>query len=186
MIRIVKFETRYPLHKDPVDWVLVAPMGESFDKVQTWHRVSKINPENFPPQRQEGEGFNDAVMKWKVIGPAYEAWKAGNSLPESGTPLEAWSGVTPEQVKLLKSFDVRTVEDVRDMGDNTMTKLRIPNVRQLPKLADEYLSGADSSEKDARIADLEERLAAMAEVMEEMTAPKPKKPAPKPKSEEAA
>lgn len=170
MIRIVKFETRYPANREPEDWVLVAPKGEAFDKVQTWHRISKIDPNNFPQHRQNGQSFMDAQAKWTEIEPRYMAWKAGNELPDEGTPLEAWSGVSAQQVKVLKGLDVRTVEDVRDMNDSTMSKLRIPNARQLPKLAAEYLSGADSAEKDAKIAEMEERLAAMSEAMEEMTA----------------
>lgn len=184
MIRIVEFETRYPANRDPVDWVLIAPMGEAFTKTQTWHRVKKINPENWPEDKRGGEGYTDAQAKWSVIGPAYEAWKEGTEIPETGTPLEAWSGVTKEQVKILKSLDVRTVEDVRDMGENTMTKLRIPNARQLPKLAGDYLSGADSAEKDAKIAELEERMAAMTEMLEQQLekpakAEKPKRGRPK-------
>lgn len=167
MIRIVEFQTRYDLGKDPIDWVCIAPQGEAFMKTQTWHPVAKLNPDNFPAHKREGMSYADAKAKWTVIGPAYEAWRAGNEIPTHGTPLEVWAALSPEQVKMLKSVDVRTVEDVRDMGDNTISKLRMPNARSLPKLAAEFLSGADSATKDAKIADLEERMAVLMEMLEE-------------------
>ncbi len=176
MIRIVEFQTRYPANRDPQDWVLVAPIGDGFSKTQTWHRVARIKPpEDADDTTRNGLSYKDMEAKWSVIGPAYEAWKAGNELPETGTPLEAWSGVSKEQVKVLKALDVRTVEDVRDMGDSTMSKLRMPNARQLPKLAGDYLSGADTAAKDAEIAEMKEKMAAM----EEMLAESMKKPAKK-------
>lgn len=172
MLRVVKFETRYPVGKDPVDWVLVAPVGEAYQKTQTWHRVGKIDPANFPEEKRVGESYQDAQAKWSVIGPLYEAWKAGNEMPETGTPLEAWAGVNEQQVKVLRSLDVRTVEDVRDMGENTIARVRFPNARQLPKLAGDFLEGADAAAKDVKIAELEERMAAMSEMLEAQAAPK--------------
>lgn len=183
MIRVVQFETRYPANRDPVDWVLVAPMGESFTRTQTWHRVKKIKP----PETQDDNilnslSYKDMAAKWSIIGPAYEAWKEGNTIPDSGTPLEAWSGVSKEQVKILKALDVRTVEDVRDMGDATISKLRIPNARQLPKLAGDYLSGATEAEKDAKIAQMEEKMAAMEELLAESMKKKPGRPKKEPEA----
>lgn len=186
MIRIVEFETRYPLGRDPVDWVKIAPMGEAFTKTQTWHRVHKLDPAKFPPHKQEGASFQDAQAKWSVIGPAYEAWKSGNEIPADGTPLETWAALTKAQVAMLKSLDVRTVEDVRNMGDNTISKLRMPNARQLPKLAASFLDGADSAEKDQRLADLEEKLAAAMELLEERTQAEEKKPRGRPRKEPEA
>lgn len=185
MIRIVEFETRYPLGKDPIDWVLIAPKGEAFLKTQTWHRVAKLNPENFPPHKQSGLSFEDAQAKWSVIGPAYDAWKAGTDLPETGTPLVVWPALDKEQVKVLQGLDVRTVEDVRDMGDNTISKLRFPNARRLPELAADFLKGTDSAAKDQELADLRNQVEAMKEIIEENMAEKQasKKPGRPPKAE---
>lgn len=185
MIRIVEFETRYPLGRDPIDWVKVAPMGEAFTKTQTWHRVQKLNPARFPAHKQSGQSYEDAVAKWSVIGPAYDAWKSGNELPAEGTPLEVWAALTKAQVKMLKALDVRTIEDVRDIGDATLAQIRMPNARQLPKLANEFLSGADGAAKDERIDNLEEQLAAALELLEEQqqTQAAAKKSRAKPKTE---
>lgn len=186
MIRIIRFETEYRVGKDPVDWVLVAPIGEDFQKTQTWHRVHKINPENVPLDRREGNSYADMKAKWSVIGPAYEAWKEGSKVSETGTPLESWAGVTSQQVKLLKELDVRSVEEVRDMGDGIIAKLRFPNARQLPKLAKDYLEGQSVAEKDAEIAEMRERMAAMEELLNQQAETKKRGPGRPKKEPEAA
>lgn len=178
MLRVVKFETVYPANRDPYDRVLVAPIGPAYTRTQTWHNIKNIDPEKWPVNERDGDSYEAAVARWRVIGPAYEAWKSDNEIPTTGTPLEAWSAVTPAQVAVLKQNDVRTVEDVRDMGDNTIGALRFQNARQLPKLAADFLDSKDSVEKDAKIAHLEEQMAAMVEMLEEKkqaTAEAPKK-----------
>ena len=177
MIRVIKFWSEYRVGKDPVDWVLLAPRGEDFERTQTPHRVNKINPENWPELKRSGDSFKDAEAKWSIIGPAYEAWKRGEELPEDGTPLEAWAGVTPEMAKALKDQDIRTVEDVREMGDGVMAKLRLPNARNLPALAAKFLDGQSVAEKDAQIKEMEERMKAMEALLEEsMEKPKRGRP----------
>lgn len=181
MIAVVEFKTHYRAGKDPVDMVLVAPIGAAFEKTRTWHRVQKLNPHRVPEGKRENDSYKDMVAKWSVIGPAYDAWKEGSEIPDNGTPLEAWAGVTPEQVKFLKAMAIRTVEDVRDMGDRALEALRWPDARKLPKLAKEYLEGAGIAEKDAKIAEMEERMAAMQALLEEQmkAEDKPKRGRPK-------
>lgn len=169
MIRVIEFKTEYrSAGQEPVDWVLVAPIGADFEKTQTWHRVTKLMPPAHADDTiRSSATFQDMEAKWGIVGPAYSAWKDGQDLPESGTPLEAWSGVTPEQVKFLKALDIRTVEDVRGMGDATIEKLRFPSARKLPSLAKMWLEGEAIAQKDARIVELEDRMAVMAEMLEE-------------------
>lgn len=186
MIRVVEFKTQYRIGKDPVDWVLVAPAGAAYTKTQTWHRVSKVRPpEGVDDRTADSDTHKDMVAKWTVIGPAYEAWKTGTELPVDGTPLEAWAGVTPDQAAFLKSLHIRTVEEVRDMGDKDIEAIRWPNARALPKLARDYLEGADSAAKDAELAELRERTAAMEAMLQEMTEAKPKRGRPRKETEAA-
>jgi hypothetical protein len=180
MLNIVEFKTQYRATKDPVDWVLISPIGPDLDKTQTWHRVDKIRPpENVDDNVRDSLSYQDMAAKWSVIGPAYEAWKSGNELPETGTPLDAWSGVTRDQAKFMKDMGVRTVEDVRDMSDATMEKLRIPNARALPGLAKKYLEGESAAVKDAKIAEMAEQMRVMQEMLEEQAKPKRGRPAKK-------
>lgn len=183
MLNVVDFKTEYRAGKNPVDWVLISPLGPDLDKTQTWHRVEKIRPpENPDSNMKESLSYQDMQAKWSVIGPAYEAWKNGHELPETGTPLSAWSGVTPDQAKFMKDMGIKTVEDVATMPDATMEKLRIPNVRSLPGLAKKYLEGESAAAKDAELADLREQIKVMAEMLEE----KPKRGRPAKKENEAA
>lgn len=186
MLSIIEFKTQYRANKEPVDWVLAAPKGEGHQRTQTWHRVSKIiPPENVDEREKEAESYQDMAAKWSVIGPAYRAWKDGNEIPEHGTPLAAWSGVTPEIAGILKSMGIKTVEDVVSMGDGALAQIKFPNARQLPKLAAEYLSGTDAAARDAENAELKERLAAMEEMLKESMETKRKPGRPK-KEVEAA
>lgn len=186
MIRVLDFKTEYRTGKDPVDWVLVAPLGAEFEKTQTWQRVSKIKPPVTDDDNYKSSAtYQDMERKWTIIGPAYEAWKSGMDIPEDGTPLSAWSGVTAEQAKFMRSVGIRTVEEVRDMGESTIEKLRFPNARKLPALAKSWLEGEQVAEKDAKILELEERMAVMAEMLEERQAAKPKRGRPKKETEAA-
>lgn len=168
MLRVVEFKTDYPAGRDPVDMVLIAPIGAAFERQQTWHHVSKLRPpENADETIRASQKYQDLEAKWSVIGPAYEAWKAGNELPEEGTPLDAWSGVTVEQAKFLKAMGIKTVEAVRDMGDRSIEACRWPNARKMPELAKSWLEGQGDAKAAATIADLQEQIAIMREMLEE-------------------
>lgn len=182
MLRVVEFKTNYPAGRDPVDMVLIAPIGAAYERQQTWHHVSKLRPPEVDDTTRNSQKYQDLEAKWSVIGPAYEAWKAGNEMPEDGTPLEAWSGVTAEQAKFLKAMGIKTVEAVRDMGDRAMEACRWPNARKMPELAGRWLEGQGDAKSAATIADLQEQIAVMREMLEE----KPKRGRPRKEDAEAA
>lgn len=185
MIRVTDFKTEYRTGKPPVDWVEIAPSGPGFERTRTWHRVEKLRPpEEWGESEKQSLTYRVMVERWGIIGPAYDAWKQGTEIPENGTPLEAWSGVTSDQAKFLKAMGIRTVEDVRDINDAALGQLRFPNARKLPGLARDYLEGADSAAKDATIAEMRERMAAMESMLEEQAKPRRGRP-PKDKSEAA-
>ena len=81
--------------------------------------------------------------------------------------MAAWSGVTVDQASLLKTRGIRTVEEVRDMGESTFTKLPFPNARKLPELAAAFLKGESAAAKDKKISDMEEQMAVMEEMLSE-------------------
>ena len=167
----VQFKTEYPVGRDPVDWVELAPKGAAFERVRSWHRVERLRPpDNLTEKDKESLYWQVILARWSVIGPAYEAWKAGHTLPETGTPLAAWSAISPEQAEVLRKMRVLTVEDVRDLDDRTLTELRFPNARRLPELAAQFLASKDVTDRDAEAAELRERLAAMEELLEAQAA----------------
>lgn len=174
-MKVVKFETRYGM-KDgemkAVDWVELAPAGASFGSTRTWVRVAElIPPEHLRTvQPAEIEQLSDfearLALRWQIIGPAYEAYKRSEDMPESGTPLAVWPGVTSAQAEVLRGMGYRTVEDVAAMDDRTVGGLKWPNARSLPETAKAYLGGQDVAAKDAEIATMKERMAAMEEMLE--------------------
>jgi len=140
-------------------------MGEDFEKIQTPVRVKDVNPDNFPERKRAGEGYEVALLRWKTIGPAYEAWKKGEDLPEDGTPLSAWGGLTAEQVEILKKNDIRTVEEIADQSIDVMNRLRFRNAGELPELAKRFLASQSSVEKDVEISELKDAVAVLQEAL---------------------
>lgn len=186
MISILDFKTEYVPGKDGVDMVLLAPKGEGHTKTQTWRRVEKLMPpENADDAKKASATYQDMAAKWSLIGPAYQAWKQGNALPETGTPLAAWSGVTADMAKALVAMGIRTVEDVRDMSTEHAAKLAFPNARKLPELAGKFLEGKDLAARDQENAELKERLAKMEEMLQEAMENKPKRGRPRKETEAA-
>lgn len=166
---VLGFKTEYA-GENAVDWVEIAPSGEAFERTHTWHRVKDITPPEKP--NMENLSHVDMVERWKVIGPKYDAYKAGLELPEDGTPLAAWSGVTPEQAKVLRGMGINTVEGVRDMSESATAKLPFPQARKLPGLAREFLDGRGKAEAQAEIEAMREKMAAMEEMLAEAMAQK--------------
>lgn len=150
--------------------------------VATWWRIKDIEPrDGIDPSSLKGTHMR---AMWSVIGPAYDAWKAGNELPETGTPLAAWSGVSQDQAGILRKCGIRTIEDMRDAGDALIGSIPLPGARDLKRMAGEWLAGKGQADMMARVADLEAQNAAMVEMLAER---EPTKRGPgRPKKEEAA
>jgi len=153
------------------EWVQLAPSGEAFERTRTWHRIKDIRP---PEESDRSDSMSHKVMvaRWDVIAPKYEAWKRNEDIPEDGTPLAAWSGVSVEQAAHLRAMGIKTVEGVRDMGEGAFTRLPFPNARQLPKLAGAFLASIGEAEKDRELTEMRERMAAMEEMLAEAGATK--------------
>lgn len=72
----------------------------------------------------------------------WKAYKAGQSMPMTGTPLEHWPVVTATQVAELKAIHVRTVEQLAELNDEAA--LRSPGLVTLKQRAQAYLDAAKS------------------------------------------
>ena len=183
-----EFKTEYRADR-ATDYALISPTGEAFDRTSTWHRIKDlVPPEGLDETRAESMSHKVMLARWAVIAPKYEAWKRKEAIPEDGTPLAAWAGVSPEQAAHLKALGISTVEAVRDMSESAFTRLPFPNVRQLPKLAGAFLSSRGEAEKDRQLAEMRERMEAMEEMLaEQMTEPAKRGPGrPKKQPEEEA
>ncbi len=112
----------------PVDMVVLIPAHHPKEEIP--HRIVDVK--------------RNAPM-WEKIGPAYENWKQGLETPLSGTPLAAWNGISHREAELLKSFMIRTVEDVAAMSDMALTQVPIPRMRDLRSQAQIWLKAQDSN-----------------------------------------
>jgi len=187
-IQVAGFETRYDTKTEGVDWVKIGPKGLDFQNTQTWHRVESLRPKADPTRSDSRQADTLALMeaRWSVIEPAYLSWKGGQELPETGTPLAAWNGVSPSAADHLRRMGILSVEDVAAMSPDEAARLAFPNSRELPKLAARYL---DSESATAQAAKMETMEATIAELQAMLDA-KPKRGRPPknaaPEAEEAA
>lgn len=105
---------------------------------------------------------------------AYAAFAAGKPMPVIGTPIEMLPGMGPSVAHHLKGINVRTVEDLAAINDETALQNIGMGARDMVKRAKAWIEGQApktielaeqlQAEKDARAADrkeFEERLAAL-------------------------
>ena len=180
MLRILGFETRYKADGTAVDWVHYTSRDAITETGSythtTWAPVRHLQP---PASFDEStNGLRVAALKaqWDAVAPAYEAWKAGQELPEHGTPLGAWPGLTPQQATALRGVGVATVEAVRDLPESLLSKPPFPGLRDLKRQAGEWLEGRDAAALAAENAAMRERMEAMEAMLAEAMEAKAEKP----------
>ncbi len=159
-------------------WVTFAP-SHSPTNTTTTERVRVLMPD---PARMgedtDGEKLRFMTARWAQIEPAYEAYIKGQEIPLNGTPLAAWPGVIPEQIEVFKQFGIRTVEDVRDLSEGQIDRVRLPNMRELRKQAALFLENSDAAkaaereaQKDAMLEEMAQKIADLETLLNDKTAP---------------
>lgn len=172
-IRIVKFKTLYPKRGDQfvaVDYVeYCAPgMAQRSTTVATIKELSRVRTDADP----DDIAGQLALARWNAIQPAYEAWKAGQAIPETGTPLGAWPGITPDQADIIKHFGLKSVEDVADASASVIGKVQLPGMMEIQEQAKRFLAAKDQShvadamaKKDTEIRDLTDQLEELRQIV---------------------
>ncbi|HRX74154.1 MAG TPA: hypothetical protein P5341_08635 [Hyphomonas sp.] len=182
-IRVIEFKTVFKGEKS-MDMVHVAASDAFTETGQlthsTWHRVKDL----IPPEHEEGMRADFMRARWATIEPFYTAWKEGNEIPEIGTPLAAWSGLTQAQAEALRRIQILTVEGVRDMTEAQIGRLNIPNPRALKVMAADYLDGRDKAGLIEEMQRLREQNEAMLAMLAEKEPEKPRRGRP-PKADAA-
>lgn len=151
-------------------------------------KASTIAPISQMARTREPTGPDDqaAIMSnliWNTIKQHYEAFKKGSELPDHGTPLAAWNGITPEQAAVLKLNGFRSIEDLADATDSALSRIQLPGARGLVEQAKLFLASADRSKvaadlaaKDAQIASMVEQQAELKQIILDMQAELAAKP----------
>lgn len=157
-----QFRTEYLVQPDgslkAVDYVDLTKVGQ--DKLYN------------VPQRMK-DVMRETTGLWEHIEPHYNAWKAGETLPEEGTPLASWGGIPPAMAKALRSYDVKTVEDVAAMTETTLAKIGLMGLRDVVRAAKAWEEAKGTrdiakalNEKDAQIQAMQDQMAVMMEMLQ--------------------
>lgn len=173
-ILVLGFKTDYANGKE-TEWVQFTAKG-AMNEVghpmhSTWERVKVLIPTG--ETAEGGGGLSGAAMRanWAAIEPHYLAWKEGSEIPDTGTPLAAWSGVTADQAAALKRVGLRTVDDVAALPEALLAKPPLPNMRELQTMAKAYIDGQGSAAMAETIAKQQAQIDAMLEMLAEQTKP---------------
>lgn len=102
--RAASMEAGHYVARD-VDYVVIIPRGGK-DRVEKVYETWIKEQENLS---RDGRVPMEWVQQYKA---AYKAWKAGQALPEEGTPLKAWPVASPAQVAQCLSLGITTVEQL--------------------------------------------------------------------------
>lgn len=169
-ITIHKFEDQYRVKddgtKERYDVVVFSPRGDIKTRIKTpVANLSKVLPVE---DAGDNIAYLSAARLWAVVEPQYQHWLANNALPESGTPLAAWGGLTKAQAQVFQNAGIRTVEDIANASDIVLTKVGIADSHRIRDLAQKYLGSEDDVQSAAKLTKLEAENAELREQMGEM------------------
>jgi len=167
-----------------VDWVTYAPAHSPMG-ANTTERIRHLRPTQEIIEGENAEKTRFMLARWSAIEPAYEAWRKGHELPINGTPLAHWPGVSAAMAAELRKYNILTVENVRDLAETQLERIRLPNMRELRNSAKAFLDNMRNAEaaereveRDNEVANLRllleeqsEKLAAAMALLEEQTNP---------------
>lgn len=123
-LRIVGFRTDYsPI--DPANPIAGMKATEYVDLSSVGQAKYTVTPMRIADAKRMTNGM------WEVVRPHYEAWKSGQDVPENGTPLAAWAGIRPEQIAVLRQFDIKTVEDLAALTDSILSRPGMTGLRSV-------------------------------------------------------
>lgn len=168
------FSTTYRLNaksgeQEPVEWVEYSPAHDPTGTA-TKVRVKELIPPEAMRNDDDGTKLNMMHLKWRMIEPAYAAWKKGIEIPVDGTPLAVWAGITPEQADVLRSHGIKTIEALRDTSETLLNKIRLPNMKMLREMAGKFLESKSAAAAAAQVVERDETIKNMQAMMEEMAA----------------
>jgi hypothetical protein len=163
-------------------WVEYGPKGRQAEYSRVHDRVSRLINHDAPGfsmkrviESPTNPASRMAMVRADYIKKNYLAWVAGQELPETGTPLSAWNGVTAEQADVLKTKSYKTVEAIAAMTDTDIEHVPLPYMRRLREEAKRFVSAADSNKvsqllaaRDVETAALKDQLTESVERQNEM------------------
>lgn len=177
-IQIHGFETIYDRGGDGAlqasDVVVYSPLGDTKTKISAEiRRVSRVLPIE---ECGDNLAYLMAHKLWAFIEPRYKHWQDTNTLPEAGTPLAAWPGVTAAQAAVLRTAGLKSVEEIAEASDIVMTKTGLANASQLRDHAKRFLANEAGAREakafatlEAENAELKSQMTELMRMMQELT-----------------
>jgi len=170
-LRVLKFYTKYTTLPDgstrASDWADICAIGQAQLAV-TPTPISLLQKVRPVAENSEDEAAKMAWARWNYIKPLYEAWKAGNDAPVTGTPLSAWPGLTHEQAEIIKAAGYRSVEEIAEASDTTINLVKLPGIREIQANARRFVASKDQAKVTAELAKKDEEITALKDRLDEM------------------
>jgi hypothetical protein len=134
---------------DDIHFAFITPVGSKDTvehRVEDWFKnlQEAVNQERFP---------NEWFQAYKR---AYADWCEGHETPETGTPITDWAKPSPAQVLIMQAIGVRTVEDMAEANDETVTRIGMGG-RALKQAAIAWLDSADHGKISGELESLRQR-----------------------------
>lgn len=167
---ILEFERRLNRAGEPRDWVHFAASIPESVLASTWARVSEFQP---TPEDEVADNDGAKLKRaiWhKTVGPAYEAWKSGTEMPETGTPISAWLELGRHQQKALQTAGISTVEQIAEMTESAMAQIPLLDKHSLKRSARMFLDALASRGNAEKAAAQDAELAALRAELEALKA----------------
>lgn len=128
-----------------VNYAIVTPSGSK-------DRIEKVAEEWLA-------GMEEGVKQERIPGEWLEAyrkkfavWLETKEVPEDGTPVLGWPAISPSQSKALLDANVRTLEELAQANESTLTAIGM-GARALKSKAQAWLDTAESTGKSAEELD---------------------------------
>lgn len=156
----------------PLDfWIDTEDDGAGGYRDVEWVKWTKKGTQNAAVTSEKVRRVQKA-QEWAALAPHYDAWKRGLDARAvvNGTPLNAWAGVTRDQVKTLAAFNLFSVEDIATLPDAQLVRVNVPNIRTLQAAARQFIAGAGEARLAKQIAERDERIAFLEAQVEELIA----------------
>lgn len=115
-----------------VDFVKITPLGGNGTLV-----VERDAVEWLTYHRDNGSPL------YKHFKESYDAWKAGQEMPETGTSIRNWPAITPAEIQQLIRGGCKTIEDLAQWPDGSLGKFGMGGV-SLKQRAQKYLATAQN------------------------------------------
>jgi hypothetical protein len=146
------------------------------DRTAVVARVKRVLSAKRPDDSSKSPAETQAWLRAEFIRPHYDAWKKGEELPETGTPIAACNFLNAEALAVLKRTGIRSVEDLATAPDQTLDAIKLPEMRKKREQAKHMLAATDANKvaasitaRDATIAEQSAQIAEMQAMLKMLT-----------------